>query len=152
MHYPENINEEEGRIGFAEWLWPVPYEIRALYFVLTSVLIIIVLVWRSWYELFISQDRTELGLVVIEVIGFSPAAGFISMFVMSIAVAGGMTVFGKNMYRQGAVAGEARALSKAASWYQRKTEAEARGEPFNEPPPWERNGRNPLDYEPDSKP
>ncbi len=95
MQLPENTDNEEGSIGFVEWLWPVPNDITALYFVLTSASIIIVLVWRSWYELFVSQDRAELGLIAIEVIGFSPAAGFISMFVMSIAVAGGMTVLAK---------------------------------------------------------
>ena len=67
-----------------------------------------------------------------------------------------MTVFGKSMYRQGARAGEtrgeARAMSKAASWYQRKTDAEARGEQFNEPPPWDLNGSTSLDYDPKSKP
>ncbi len=154
MRVSENKdNQEEVTIGFAEWLWPVPNDIKALYFVLTSVLIIIVLSWRAWYEVFVEGDRqVGLGAVAIEIISFSPAAGFICMFMMSIAVAGGMTVFGKSMYRQGAVAGEARGLSKAASWYQRKTDAEARGEPFNEPPPWEHNGSSPLDYEPKSRP
>ena len=61
-------------------------------------------------------------------------------------------MFGKSLFRRGVTAGEARALSKSASWYQRKTDAEARGEPFNEPPPWETNGSSPLDYEPKSEP
>lgn len=56
-------------------------------------------------------------------------------------------MFGKSMYKQGAIAGEVRGLSKAASWYQRKTNAEARGEPFNEPPPWERNGSSSTHYD-----
>ena len=63
-----------------------------------------------------------------------------------------MTVFGKSMYKQGVItgeargqargeaAGQARALSDAADWYQRKLDSEARGETFDEPPPWERNG------------
>lgn len=76
-------------IGFAEWLWPVPNDIKALYFVLTSVLIIIVLAWRGWYESFVAENRGGLGSIAIEVISFSPAAGFISMFMMSLAVAGG---------------------------------------------------------------
>ena len=69
-------------------------------------------------------------------------------------------MFGKSIFRRGVIAGEVRGreigksqgLSEAASWYQRKTDAEARGEPFNEPPPWERNGSNPPDYDPMSKP
>ena len=69
-------------------------------------------------------------------------------------------MFGKSIFRRGVIAGEERGLvlgksqglSEAASWYQRKTDAEARGEQFNEPPPWERNGSNPLDYDPESKP
>lgn len=56
-------------------------------------------------------------------------------------------MFGKSMYKQGAIAGEVRGLSKAASWYQRKTNAEARGEPFNEPPSWERNGSSSTNYD-----
>ena len=160
MRFTEN-SDEEGRIGFAEWLWPVPNDIKALYFVLTSVLIIIVLLWRAWYEAFITAEQPSLGVVAIEIISFSPAVGFISMFVMSVTMAGGMTMFGKSMYRQGVIAGEergkargeargeARGLSKAATWYQRKMDAEARGEPFTEPPPWERNGSNPIPHDED---
>lgn len=65
-------------------------------------------------------------------------------------------MFGKSIFRRGVIAGELRGreqgLAKAASWYQRKTDAEARGEPFKELPPWERNGSYPVDYEPESKP
>ena len=171
MRFTENSENEEGRLGFAEWLWPVPNNIKALYFVLTSVSIIIVLSWRAWYEISVSSSWAGWGNVAIEVIGFSPAAGFISMFAMSVLVAGGMTVFGKGMYRQGVIVGEERGeergeargreigeahgreigksqgLSEAASWYQRKLDAEARGEPFDEPPPWERNGSKPSRYD-----
>ena len=56
MRFPENgDNDDEVSTGFAEWLWPVPNDIKALYFVLTSVLIIIVLVWRGWYEAFVAN-------------------------------------------------------------------------------------------------
>jgi len=111
--------------------------------------------WRAWYEISVSSSWAGWGNVAIEVIGFSPAAGFISMFGMSVLVAGGMTVFGKSMYRQGVIVGEARGreigktqgLSEAASWYQSKMDAEARGEPFDEPPPWERNGSKPSRYD-----
>ena len=167
MRFTENSENEEGRLGFAEWLWPVPNNIKALYFVLTSVSIIIVLSWRAWYEISVSSSWAGWGNVAIEVIGFSPAAGFISMFAMSVLVAGGMTVFGKGMYRQGVIVGEERGeargreigeahgrefgksqgLSEAASWYQRKLDAEAHGEPFDEPPPWERNGSKPSRYD-----
>ena len=85
----------------------------------------------------------------------------------------------KSMYRQGVIAGEARSkereargeargeergeargeargraigLSESAAWYQRKTDAEARGEPFDEPPPWERNGSTPSHYDSDTNP
>ena len=34
--------------------------------------------------------------------------------------------------------GEARSDARAKQWYERKQRAEQRGEPFNEPPPWER--------------
>ena len=173
MQYPDpkNIENERGSIGFAEWLWPVSNNIKAIYFVLTSISIIIVLAFRGWYEMYKVASQPGLGEVVIEVIAFSPAAGFFSMFVMSIAVAGGMTVFGKSMFRQGVIIGEergekrgeargieigeargeargieigeARGTSKslyaAGDWYRRKTDAEARGEPFDEPPPWERD-------------
>ena len=149
-------------IGFAEWLWPVPNEIKTLYFVLTSFLIIIVLIWRTWYEIFVAGNETGIGGIAIEIISFSPAAGFISMFVMSVFLAGVMTMLEmirKSMYRQGVIAGaergkaigeelgEARALSESADWYRRKIDAEARGEPFDEPPPWERNGSRPTRYD-----
>ena len=157
MQYPDpkNIENERGSIGFAEWLWPVSNNIKAIYFVLTSISIIIVLAFRGWYEISMAASQPGLVEVAIEVIAFSPAAGFFSMFVMSIAVAGGMTVFGKNMFRQGVIIGEergeargikigeARGTSKslyaAGDWYRRKTDAEARGKPFDEPPPWEHN-------------
>ena len=155
MRFLENTDNEEGTIGFAEWLWPVPNDIKALYFVLTSVLIIIVLTWRGWYEVFVAENQAGPGGIAIEVISFSPAAGFISMFVMSVLMAGGITVFGKSMYRQGVIAGEERGivigkeqgLSEAAAWHRRKIDAEARGEPFDEPPPWERNGSSPTRYD-----
>ena len=144
-------NDDEVSIGFAEWLWPVPNDIKTLYFVLTSVLIIIVLLWRTWYEVFVAKNIIGVGGIAIEIIRFSPAAGFFSMFVMSVFLAGVMTMLEmirKSMYRQGVITGEgrgrARGLSDAASWYQRKTDAEARSEPFNEPPPWETNGSVPF--------
>ena len=57
-------------------------------------------------------------------------------------------MFGKTFFRRGVVVGEERGLSKSASWYQRKIDAEARGEPFDEPPPWERrNGSSPKRYD-----
>ena len=172
MRISENRNSEseEVSIGFAEWLWPVPNEIKTLYFVLTSFLIIIVLMWRTWYEVFAADNKTGVGGIAIEVISFSPAAGFISMFAMSVFLAGVMTMLEmirKSMYKQGVIAGEARskereargeargevrgeergraiALSESAAWYQRKMHAEERGEPFDEPPPWERNGSGPT--------
>ena len=155
MRLSDNRDTEEVSIGFAEWLWPVPNDIKALYFVLASVLIIIVLAWRGWYEFFVVENQKGLAGVAIEVIGFAPAAGFFSMFVMSVLMAGGMTMFGKSMHRQGVILGEARGkvigrsegLSESAAWYQRKMEADARGEPFDEPPPWERNGRNPTNHD-----
>ena len=145
----------------------MPNDIKALYFVLTSLLIIIVLLWRIWYEIFVAENMVGVGVIAIEIIRFSPAAGFISMFAMSVFLAGVMTMLEmirKSMYRQGVTVGEERGeargrelgeargrelgksqgLSEAASWYQRKVDAEARGEPFIEPPPWERNGSNPL--------
>ena len=60
-------------------------------------------------------------------------------------------MFGKGIFRRGVTVGEERGLSKAASWYQRKANAEARGEPFNEPPPWQRNGSSPSHYEENDK-
>ena len=65
-------------------------------------------------------------------------------------------MFGKGIFRrgeehgkaQGIAIGEERGLSKSATWYQRKLDSEARGEPFNEPPPWEqRNGGSPSRYD-----
>ena len=35
--------------------------------------------------------------------------------------------------------GRAKGLAEVKDWYNRKTDAEARGEPFDEPPPWERD-------------
>ena len=34
--------------------------------------------------------------------------------------------------------GETRGLARAKRWYERKQRAEHNGEPFNEPPPWEK--------------
>ena len=34
--------------------------------------------------------------------------------------------------------GKARGLARAKAWYERKQRADETGEPFNEPPPWER--------------
>ena len=152
MRFTDNRDEEEVSIGVAEWLWPVPNDIKALYFVLASALLIILLGWRGWYEFFVAENKAGLSGVAIEVIGFSPAAGFISMFVMSVFVAGGLAMFGKGIYRRGEehgkVLGRAQGLSESAMWYQRKLESEARGESFDEPPPWEqRNGSSPSRYD-----
>ena len=152
MRYAEDKYGENTDIGFVDWLWPVPNDIKALYFVLTSVLIIILLSWRAWHEVSYAETGYGVGGVAVEVIAFSPAAGFISMFVMSVFMAGGLAMFGKGIFRRGVEFGEERGieqgieqgLTNAASWYQRKTDAEARGEPFDEPPPWERSRRNPT--------
>ena len=34
--------------------------------------------------------------------------------------------------------GEARIAARAKQWYERMRRAEEKGEPFNEPPPWEK--------------
>ena len=39
---------------------------------------------------------------------------------------------------RGEARGEARSDARAKQWYERKQRAEENGEPFNEPPPWER--------------
>lgn len=158
LRFSENgdTDTEEIGIGFADWLWPVPNDIKTLYFVLTSLLIIIVLSWRGWYEAFVSENQKGLAGIAIEVVSFSPEAGFFSMFVMSVLVAGGIAMFGKGFFRRGVAVGEERGkelgeergLSMSAAWYQRKIDAEARGEPFNEPPPWERrNGSASSHYD-----
>ena len=38
----------------------------------------------------------------------------------------------------GIARGKARAMAMAKQWYERKQHAEQNGEPFNEPPPWEK--------------
>ena len=146
MRFSDNRDTEEVSIGFAEWLWPVPNDIKALYFVLASVLIIIVLAWRGWYEFFVAENQRGLAGVAIEVIGFAPAAGFFSMFVMSVLMAGGIAMFGKGIFRRGVTMGRDQGLSESATWYRRKLDSEARGVPFDEPPPWERNGSKPSRY------
>lgn len=40
MRYVEDKYGENTGIGFVGWLWPVPNDIKALYFVLTSAFII----------------------------------------------------------------------------------------------------------------
>lgn len=156
MRYVEDKHGESTDLGFVDWLWPVPNDIKALYFVLTSVLIIISLSWRAWREVSNAGTGNDVGGVAIEVIAFSPAAGFFSMFVMSVLIAGGLAMFGKGIFRRGVELGEERGieqgLTNAASWYQRKTDAEARGEPFDEPPPWERNRRSPTRNGKDANP
>ena len=39
---------------------------------------------------------------------------------------------------RGEARGEARSDARAKQWYERMRRAEQSGEPFNEPPPWER--------------
>ena len=39
---------------------------------------------------------------------------------------------------RGMARGEERGLARAKRWYERKQRAEQNGEPFNEPPPWEK--------------
>ena len=39
---------------------------------------------------------------------------------------------------EGEEIGEERGLARAKQWYERKQRAEHNGEPFNEPPPWEK--------------
>ena len=39
---------------------------------------------------------------------------------------------------RGMARGEARFKASAKEWYERKQLAEQNGEPFNEPPPWEK--------------
>ena len=39
---------------------------------------------------------------------------------------------------RGMARGEERSLARAKQWYERMRRAEQNGEPFNEPPPWEK--------------
>ena len=39
---------------------------------------------------------------------------------------------------RGEARGEERGVARAKEWYERKQRAEENGEPFNEPPPWDR--------------
>ena len=43
---------------------------------------------------------------------------------------------------QGEARGEARGLAKAREYFERQQAAKERGEPFNEPPPWEQENTN----------
>ena len=39
---------------------------------------------------------------------------------------------------EGVEIGIARGMARAKQWYERKQRAEQNGDPFNEPPPWEK--------------
>ena len=39
---------------------------------------------------------------------------------------------------RGLARGEERSLARAKQWYERMRRAEQNGDPFNEPPPWEK--------------
>ena len=135
-------------------IWSVPSKKATLFFTMFTILNLIGIGYFAWYEIFVN-DQDSFHDTVVNII-----ANYVAVFICSAGVSFTTTevvvvigsyleeyVFKPRRKRMIAAAkAEARAEERAAirasvqRWSRRRSDAEARGEPFNEPHPLEDGG------------
>ena len=129
-------------------IWSVPEQWRRLYFAIFSVQAVAFLGLAVWYEIAVAtRDSWMEALFAVganagPVIAVAAAESVILTEVYFVVIFGGIVERYQNRLKQREAEGEARAYEKWESWNRRRLDAEAAGEPFDEPPPsLARNGR-----------
>ena len=128
-----------------ESIWSVPIEYRVLYFSLFIIQSLIGMRYVVWHEVWINDGDsfhstvTAIILMDMAVIAHSAGIGVIvSEMKMVIAQYLEQRYYGPKRRKALAEAkaeGRRQALAKVREWNARRLEADAKGEPFDEPPP-----------------
>ena len=129
--------EPERRIS----VWSVPEDWRRLYFVIFSVQTLALVGLAIWYEVFVvtgdSWPETifAIGNRAGPGIGVIAADSIVLTEVYFVVIFGGMVERYQNRLKQREARGQARERERWEAWNERRLEAEANGQPFDEPPP-----------------
>ena len=129
--------EPERRIS----IWSVPEDWRKLYFAIFSVQTLVLLGLAIWYEVFVitgdSWPETifAIGSRAGPGIGVIAADSVILTEAYFVVIFGGIVERYQNRLKQREAEGEAKANARWEAWNRRRMEAEASGQPFDEPPP-----------------
>ena len=131
-------------------IWSVPSKKATLFFAMFTILNLIGIGYFAWYEIFVN-DQDSFHDTVANII-----ANYVAVFICSAGVSFTTTevvvVIGSYLEeyvfkpRRKRMIAEAKAEERAAirasvrRWNRRRSDAEARGEPFNEPHPLEDGG------------
>ena len=104
---------------------------------LVYVLCVGLFVWQHWTDLLYGDNRIHLMAA-----GFGVSAGVTSVFAIVVEVVGRIMLLIPAAVRKLIAEGQQKADAEWESWLRRRDEAQANGQPFDEPPPSQRrNGR-----------
>ena len=133
--------ENQGVGDERESMWSVPKRFKSVYFPLFYLLGIIGIAWSVWYEAARIGSTGSYHDIASAVVAKLPAvlmgAAFVSLVITEVVmVIAGMLeeYYDKRRARLQAEV-ETRVHQMWSDWNQRRLEAEARGEDFDEPPP-----------------
>ena len=129
--------EPERRIS----IWSVPEDWRKHYFAIFSAQTLALLGLAIWYEVFVITDDYwaetifAIGSRAGPGIGVIAAGSIILTEAYFVVIFGGIVERYQNRLKQREAEGEARANQRWEAWNRRRLEAEANGQPFDEPAP-----------------
>ena len=109
---------------------------------LVYVLCVALFVWQHWTDLLQGDNRIHLMAA-----GFGVSAGTASLFAIAVEVIGRMVLLipaaVKKLKEEGRQEGRQETHAEWEAWLRRFIEAQANGQPFDEPPPSQRrNGKD----------
>ncbi len=126
-------------------IWSVPERWLKLFFAIFSLQMAGIMGLAFWYEIFVvTSDSWPESIFTIgsdagPAIGVIAAESIILTEAYYVVIFGGIVEKYQNRLKQREAEGEARGVAKNQrkweSWNQRRLEAEAKGQPFDEPPP-----------------
>ena len=142
-----NLNNSDARARQSMWSvrpgWVSPYFILFTLQVIAGEAIIV------WHELFRATQDTPFDtyIGIIQGIGWVGLAAAVNTFTITEALEGAMVTamwirqkFLEPLKEKQRAEGRAELIAQINEWEQRRRDAETRGETFNEPPPYLRNG------------
>ena len=87
-------------------------------------------IWQHWADLLHGDNRVHLMAA-----GFGVSAGVASLFAIAVEVVGRMVLLIPAAVKKLIEEGEQKADSEWEAWLNRRDEAQAKGQSFDEPPP-----------------
>ena len=124
-----------------ESMWSVPRRFARVYFILFSALGIAGIVWSAWYEIAHNSAGKSWYDIVDATIEKFPSVLMGAAFISFIITETVMVLYSiyqdrmKKRYKRIRAEGRAEGIALLEAYYRRKSEAEARGEVFDEPYP-----------------